>query len=190
MTSAAFTGCRSTASYLVVSPFGLWLCRPHEATSGQQDVLPSQLPTLLDVVQEAPALLECLSPKARTALSGCNRQLRAHFRSTTKIITLSKKSHAAALTNRDWPMLTAIILRGVPEGFHDWGGDQVVHAVTLKLSDSGRTTCVAILFTSHKRIFPIPSQLLSTAFCTCTSPSMQQLVSSSYILVPALIYTT
>lgn len=47
-------------------------------------------------------------------------------------------------------MLTAIILGGVPEGFRFWGGDQVSHVVTLKLSDSGKPTCVAILLISHK----------------------------------------
>lgn len=153
-----------------VTPPGNLFCRMHKTAVRQRHVQSSGL-TLLDIIQEAPALMACLSPGARAALSGCDRQLNAHIRSVTGIIMLSKKSHAAALRTSDWPMLAAVVLRNSPKQSSSfWRGDQLEHVMSLELPDRKEPTQVAVLLIKHKGNFPFPTELLSTVLLHLHQP--------------------
>lgn len=92
-------------------------CRALSRARRQHHGNPLTGPTLPDVIQEVPALLQYLSPETRAVVSGCNRQLRSFVYSTTTTILLSKESHIATLKGADWPQLDMIVLLDAPQQF-------------------------------------------------------------------------
>ena len=157
-----------------------FICRANEASSRQQHCSSTQLLTLPNIIQEAPALLDCLPPDSRTALSSCNRQLRAYCRSVTKIILLDQGDDVPALTTSDWPMLAMVVLRKAEQVQSTYllCGDQFDHLATLMLADSEQRPHVEVYLV--RRYGQNAAQQLSTALLHLHQPQYAALHELSF----------
>ena len=154
---------------------GLVCCRLKQHAGSKMQPCTSGL---CDIVQEAPALRYFLSPKSSAALSGCNRQLRAHFHRTSSTIYLEDDTHVADVVNGQWPLLSLIVLRNQPTGDLQCSGlctPQLLAA--LKLSTSGSGT-VLLLYRNQQH-----PQLASQAQHPPFSHLMQRQLTSIRSLV-------
>ena len=65
--------------------------------------------SFIDVLQEAPRVLQMLSPTAAKNLSATCRSLRTYFCAHVKLISLSDPADAAKLCCRTWPQLIMVV---------------------------------------------------------------------------------
>ena len=65
---------------------------------------------LADLMHEVPDIVNLLSPKARAAVLGCNRQLRQLVHNRARTITVNSTKHVAALVKRNWLQLSLVVV--------------------------------------------------------------------------------
>ena len=74
----------------------------------------------LDIIHQAPRLLEMLPQDSLKALSATNRNLRAAVHNMTTILTIEHEADIACLLKGDWPHLGLVIMRNQEYGYSSY----------------------------------------------------------------------